>query len=325
MKAQFAIDGARIRLDRDRPRDRRREDRGARRGRHRALARTDLPGAVARALSAHARAVLQERDRGISPATATSTGVFHLFKGGRDLTGTFTSAARRRERLPLPVAVRVAALDADVFEVWDAGVEVLRRRRAVRLLDQAARPEDAADSQRFDATVTGVDLAQLHRLRAAARPAVRRRGRRCTTCSSGRSGKFSEHRGEGHLVVAPPPGRDADDGVARRRARGRRQPRRHEWGPFAPLPLPAPSADRGRADVSLRAGRGHARVGALRDRAHARHASADDRVGRAIAAAVPRHEQRLAGKRSGARRHHDATSDRRPARSRSAAAASSTA
>ena len=62
MKAQFAIDGPRIHLDRiDLDTD------GAttvatRRRRHGALAGPELPGEVARALSAHARAVLQGRD-----------------------------------------------------------------------------------------------------------------------------------------------------------------------------------------------------------------------------------------------------------------------
>ena len=72
-------------------------------------------------------------------------------------------------------------------------------------------------------------------------------------------------------------------------------------------------ADRRRVVVSLRTRRGRDRSGPLRHRAHPRHVRRHDRLRRAIAPAVPRHEQRLAGKRSRCSPASSATSDRRPA------------
>src|SRR5207247_1880628 len=53
------------------------------------------------------------------------------------------------------------------------------------------------------------------------------------------SGRFADHRGEGHLVVTPPPGVTPMIAslAAARAADGNHA--RHEWGPFAPVPLPA--------------------------------------------------------------------------------------
>jgi hypothetical protein len=53
------------------------------------------------------------------------------------------------------------------------------------------------------------------------------------------SGRFSEHRGEGHLTIEPPPGVTPMTpalGAARAADAVRTGP---EWGPFAPQPLPA--------------------------------------------------------------------------------------
>ena len=94
------------------------------------------------------------------------------------------------------------------------------------------------------------------------------------------SGRFSEHRGEGHLVVTPPPGvTPMSASLAAARAADANHTR-HEWGPFAPLPLPAhlPIA----AELTYRYTPDEVIVeqGALRDRAHARHLQRDDGVRR---------------------------------------------
>ena len=98
---------------------------------------------------------------------------------------------------------------------------------------QATKP-----THRFDATLTGVDLARFTDFEQF--PGLRFAGSASLhNVLEWPSGRFSEHRGEGSLTIAPPPGvtpmtaslaaaRAADAGHARR-----------EWGPFAPLPLPA--------------------------------------------------------------------------------------
>ena len=103
---------------------------------------------VARELSAHARAVLQGRDRGGSPATATSPAPSICSRPATRptaiSTGTFTSELAGRQRLPLPGAVRIAALDAARLRRLERRLAVLWRRRAVRLRHQAVRREDAS-------------------------------------------------------------------------------------------------------------------------------------------------------------------------------------
>ena len=78
------------------------------------------------------------------------TGTFHLFKGGRDLTGTFTSDLARRQRLPVSRAVRLAALDAARVRRLERRREVLRRRREVHLFGSSRSAHDARPIARFD-------------------------------------------------------------------------------------------------------------------------------------------------------------------------------
>ena len=86
---------------------------------------------VARALPAHARDLLQRARPWALTGDGDFTGTFHLFKGGHDLTGTFPSAVAGVNAYRFPHAARLAALDAaSAFEVTDAGVGALRRRRA---------------------------------------------------------------------------------------------------------------------------------------------------------------------------------------------------
>src|SRR5206468_12341171 len=65
------------------------------------------------------------------------------------------------------------------------------------------------------------------------------------------------------------------------------------------------SADRWRPDLSIRSGRRRDRERAFRHRTHRGHVRGYHRMGHAITPAVSRDEQRLAGKRSGARRDHE--------------------
>ena len=88
---------------------------------------------------AHARAVLHERDSGTSPATAISTACSTCSRAAAISTGTFTSELAGVNAYQLPVALRLAALDAERLRGLGRGSRVLRRRRALHVLDQAAR------------------------------------------------------------------------------------------------------------------------------------------------------------------------------------------
>ena len=150
------IDGPRIHLDRDRyrrPTARRRSRRATstwRTGREHGV-----PREIARALPAHARRSSSRTKRGTSAGDGDFTGTFHLFKGGHDLSGTFTSdAALGVNDYRFPALYGSLRWTPHGFDVWDAGAKFVRRRREVRVFDQAARRARRAPTARFDATYT---------------------------------------------------------------------------------------------------------------------------------------------------------------------------
>ena len=293
-----------------------------------ALAGADLPGEVARAAFRACARSSSRTSRGGSPATATSPARSTCSRGGpSDLDRHVRERAGRRSTTTGSRALRLAALDAARLRGHE------RRRRSSSAAtrgsvycDRAARRADQAD-------------APLRR------DADRASTSRASPTSSSSPGCASPGAPSRHNVLEWPLGplRRA----SRRRAAGRRRRRRastpmtaslaaaraadadharHEWGPFAPLPLPAHLPIAGELTYRFGPDDVDDRRRALRDRAaRTSRSSGTTAWGDAVAAAVPRDEQRLAGKRSGARRHHDRLriADRR--RCRSAAAASSTA
>ncbi len=168
---------------------------------------------------------------------ADFTGVFRLFKGGHDLHGTFASEMAGVNAYRFGSLYGSLRWTPAAFDVWDAGSACFggtaRFTYSIKPLGSSARPTD-----RFDATYSEVDLAAFTDFQQL--PGLRFAGR-----ASGHNllewpaGRFVEARGEGHVLVTPPPGvspmtpslaaaRAADAGHAR-----------HEWGPFAVVPLPA--------------------------------------------------------------------------------------
>src|SRR5262249_32798157 len=122
------------------------------------------------------------------------------------------------------------------FDVWEAG-SAFYGGRAQFVYSIKPFGQHVPATHRFDSTLTDVDLArftdfqQLPGLRFAGSASSRHR-------LQWPSGRCAEHRGDGHILVTPPAGvammtaslaaaREADAGHAR-----------HEWGPFAPQPLP---------------------------------------------------------------------------------------
>ncbi len=163
-------------------------------------------------------------------------GTFHLFKGGHDLKGHFTSPLTGVYDYRFPATYGDLHWDKDGFEVTDAGARFSGGAAtfsfAIAPLGSPIKP-----TGRFEARYTDVDVAELTDFYQL--PGVRFSGR-----ATGHNvlewpmGRFGEHRGDGGVTVVAPAGaeimpasldalRAADDGH-----------RFHEWGPFTIVPLP---------------------------------------------------------------------------------------
>ena len=103
--------------------------------------------------------------------------------------------ARRPERLPVPAALRIAALDAHGFDVWNAGSQFYggdaKFVYGIKPFGEKTKP-----THRFDATLTGVDLARFTDFEQF--PGLRFAGSASLhNLLEWPSGRFAEHRGEG--------------------------------------------------------------------------------------------------------------------------------
>ena len=294
-RIEFDTDGAKTRGDRRRRRPRT--------GRSR-------PTTSSRACSFRGCASCSSRTRTWELAgEGDFTGTFHLFKGGHDLAGHVHERRRSastttgfRSCTARCTGRRPARGDQRRRASSTAATRASPSRSAARRRESGRRP----GSRRTTRTSTWRRSPTSRAARDCASPAraSRRRellewplGRSPSTAASGAI--WSSRRRPASqpmtasLAAAPEP---------------RRAPiaRSHEWGPFAPAAAAAPSADRRRADLSLRsrAGRLRGRAGSRPSAPHVTFAGVD-RVGRRVAHPVSRDQRRLAGKRSGAGRHHD--------------------
>ena len=131
------------------------------------------------------------------------SGTFHLFKGGRDLAGTFTSALAGVNEYRFPSLYGSLRWTPSAFEVWDAGAKFsggdARFMYSIKPLGAKVRP-----LARFDATVDRMDLAALTDFEQL--PGLRFAGTaNWHNLLEWPLGQFREHRGEGRVVVNPPP------------------------------------------------------------------------------------------------------------------------
>ncbi len=234
------------------------------------------------------------------------TGTFRLFKTGeetnRDLTGTFTSELAGLNDYRFPRLYGSLRWTQHGFDVWNAGSQFYggdaRFVYGIKPFGEKTKP-----THRFDATLTGVDLARFTDFEQF--PGLRFAGSASLhNLLEWPSGRFAEHRGEGQLSITPPPGvAPMTASLAEARAADPNHSR-HEWGPFAPLPLPAhlPIA----AELSYRYGPEEVTIDNGRFATERTYVTFGGTTAyrRAVAAAVPRHQQRLAGERSGPGRHH---------------------
>jgi hypothetical protein len=160
------------------------------------------------------------------------TGTFHLFKGGHDLTGTFTSAVAGVYDYRFPELYGSLRWTPKFFEVTEAGSKLFGGdARFGYSIKPLGTPGGAI--ARFEASYSDVDLAELTDFYDL-------RGQRFAGRASGENllewpnGRFHENQGSGHVTVAAPSdmlpmtaGLPPDTGELPQ-----------EWGPFAPPPLP---------------------------------------------------------------------------------------
>jgi hypothetical protein len=165
------------------------------------------------------------------------TGKFHLFKGGRDLGGTFASEMAGVNEYRFPALYGSLRWTPAAFEVWNAGSRFYggdaRFTYSIKPLGQRGRA-----TSRFETTYTDVDLAAFSDFQRLA-------GLRFAGAASGHNllewplGRFVERRGEGQLAVTAPPGVAPMTASLEAARAADADHARHEWGPFAPLPLPS--------------------------------------------------------------------------------------
>jgi hypothetical protein len=160
-------------------------------------------------------------------------GTFHLFKGGHDLTGRFTSAEAGVYDYRFPELYGSLRWTPKLFEVTNAGSKLFGgdARFAYSIKPLGTRTGATA---RFEALYTDVDLAAVSDFYGLA-------GQRFAGRASGESllewpnGRFHENHGSGRVAVTPPP--DALPMTAGLPP-APSDPLPREWGPFAPPPLP---------------------------------------------------------------------------------------
>jgi hypothetical protein len=131
-------------------------------------------------------------------------GRFSMSKDGPDLAGSFTSELAGVNAYRFPSLYGSLRWTRNVFEVRDAGSKFYggdaRFTYSIKPLGAKVRP-----THRFDTTLTDVDLTRFTDFEEFR--GVRFAGRASTqNLLEWPSGHFSEHRGEGHLLVSPPPG-----------------------------------------------------------------------------------------------------------------------
>ena len=161
------------------------------------------------------------------------TGTFHLFKGGHDLTGTFSSAVAGVYDYRFPELYGALRWTPKLFEVTDAGSKLFGGdARFGYSIKPLGTPGGA--TARFEASYSDVDLAELTDFYDL-------RGQRFAGRASGENllewpnGRFHENRGGGRVTVSSPP--DVLPMTAGLPPAAS-EPAPREWGPFAPPPRP---------------------------------------------------------------------------------------
>lgn len=165
-------------------------------------------------------------------------GVFHLYKGGHDLAGTFSSPLAGLNTYRFPQLYGALHWTPKLFEVHSAGSQFFGGDARYQF-SIVPGPQGQPSRGTFLADYAKVDLAQLSAFQEL-------QGLRVAGRASGHNrlewplGHFGERQGDGVLSVMPPAGAVlAADSLDAVRASDRGHDG-HPWGPFAPQPLNAP-------------------------------------------------------------------------------------
>ncbi len=131
-------------------------------------------------------------------------GTFRLFRGGHDLAGAFTSDVAGVDAYRFGSLRGSLRWTRSLFEVTDAASELFGGNLAFGFSIKPLGSKERATA-RFDTTYTSVEVARVADFYEL--PGLRFAG-----SASGENilewpiGRFAENRGNGHLVVTPPPG-----------------------------------------------------------------------------------------------------------------------
>ena len=160
-------------------------------------------------------------------------GTFHLFKGGRELKGRFSSGLAGVNEYQFPDLEGSLLWLPDRFEVSDATARFFGGRTAFRY-ELAPIGTPGGTPATFDATYEDVDLATFSDFLGIAG------GLRLAGRASGHNllqwplGRFSQHRGGGELRAQPPPGVRLADRTLAPDVVVEAEAREPETGPFNP-------------------------------------------------------------------------------------------
>jgi hypothetical protein len=132
-------------------------------------------------------------------------GSFHLFKGGRELTGNFYSREAGLDAYRFPELEGALVWVPEKFEVTRASSGFLDGRTVFSYLFTPARERGQPSHQRFLVEYDQVDVLALTTL-------LETRGLRVSGRATGRNrlewptGRFADREGEGEIEIAAPPG-----------------------------------------------------------------------------------------------------------------------
>ena len=165
-------------------------------------------------------------------------GIFRLYPGGHNLKGTFTGENASVNELPFPGLYGSLQWNEHGFDVWNAGAKFYggdsKFQYSMKPLGRAEHP-----TQRFDVTVAQADLAPFTDLELTPQGQHFSGATDFHAYLEWPSGRFRERRGNGHFSVSPPPGVTLMTPALDAARAADADHSRHEWGPFAPQPLPA--------------------------------------------------------------------------------------
>ena len=181
------------------------------------------------------REIFFAREKWVLGGEGHFAGVFHLFKGGRELKGDFTSAEARVNAMRFPNLAGSLIWLPDRFEVTEAEADFYGGRTQFSYgLKPLGRP-GVRPTASFDADFDGVDLSTLGATFdwAGIRPAGAMSG---YTKLRWPNGRFADRRGEGNLTFVPPDGVIVAARQLPPDAHARDVARQRPWGPFNPDP-----------------------------------------------------------------------------------------